>query len=41
VVKKLFNKGVDDAGGEFPDFILKLAEGQADAPGCSELAVRE
>jgi len=41
VVKSLFNKGVADAGGEFPDFLVKLAEGQADAPGCSELAARE
>jgi len=41
VAKDLYNKGVKDAGGTFPDFILKLAEGQADAPGCSELAARE
>ncbi len=41
VVRDMFNKGVADAGGEFPDFIIKLAEGQADAPGCSELAARE
>lgn len=41
VVRDLLNKGVADAGGEFPDFIIKLAEGQADAPGCSELAARE
>lgn len=41
IVKDLYNKGVEDAGGVFPDFILKLAEGQADAPGCSELAARE
>ncbi len=41
VAKKLFDKGVADAGGKFPEFILKLAEGQADAPGCSDLAARE
>ena len=41
LVKELFKKGVEDAGGQFPDFITKLAEGQADAPGCSELAARE
>ena len=39
--KDLFEKGVADAGGEFPEFVHKLAEGQADAPGCSDLAARE
>lgn len=41
IAKDMFNKGVADAGGNFPDFILKIAEGQADAPGCSDLAARE
>jgi arylsulfatase A-like enzyme len=41
VVRKLFQKGVADAGGEFPDFLVEMAERQADAPGCSELAARE
>lgn len=41
MAKELFEKGVADAGGEFPEFIRKLAEGQADAPGCSDLAARE
>ena len=40
VVKDLYKKGVEDAGGEFPDYIMKSAEGQADAPGCSELVPR-
>jgi len=40
VVKQLFAKGVADAGNEFPDFLAERAEKQADAPGCSELAVR-
>jgi arylsulfatase A-like enzyme len=40
IVKEMYKKGVEDAGGEFPDYIIKLAEGQADAPGCSELVPR-
>jgi len=40
VVSQLFAKGVADAGGEFPDFLVERAERQADAPGCSELAVQ-
>ena len=38
VVDRLFAKAVSDAHGAFPDFIMALAEGQADAPGCSPLA---
>lgn len=41
VVRELFRSGVEDAGGGFPDYLLKLAESQADAPGCSELAARK
>jgi len=41
VAKDMFNKGVADAGGRFPDYLLALAEGQADAPGCSDLAARQ
>ena len=41
VAKDLFNKGVTDAGGRFPDYLLALAKGQADAPGCSDLAARQ
>jgi arylsulfatase A-like enzyme len=40
VVSDLFAKAVEDAGGEFPDFIMDLAKGEADAPGCSALAAR-
>lgn len=40
VVNDLFKKGVEDAGGDFPEYIKKLAESQADAPGCSELVPR-
>jgi arylsulfatase A-like enzyme len=41
IVQDLFNKAVADAGGVFPDFLVTLAEGQSDAPGCSELASRK
>jgi arylsulfatase A-like enzyme len=40
MVDELFAKAVADAGGKFPDFIMELAKGQADAPGCSALAAR-
>jgi arylsulfatase A-like enzyme len=40
VVGELFAKAVADADGGFPDFIMDLAKGQADAPGCSALAAR-
>ncbi len=40
VVNDLFKKGVEDAGGDFPEYIKKLADSQADAPGCSELVPR-
>ena len=40
VVGELFAKAVADANGEFPNFIMDLAKGQADAPGCSALAAR-
>ena len=39
-VDKLFEVAEQDAGGAFPDWIIKLAESQADAPGCSDLAGR-
>jgi arylsulfatase A-like enzyme len=38
VVRSLFEKAVADARGRFPDFLIRLAEAQADQPGCSELA---
>lgn len=40
IVKKLFNYGVADAGNKFPEYILTLADREADAPGCSELVPR-
>ena len=40
VMKDLFAKAVADAGGEFPAWILKLADEEKDAPGCSALAAR-
>lgn len=40
VVQRMYDQGVADAGGEFPDYILELAAGEEDAPGCSALAAR-
>lgn len=40
VVQELFAKGIDDADGEFPDFLVEMVKKQSDAPGCSELAAR-
>ena len=40
VVQYLSDKAVADAGGGFPEFLIALAESEADAPGCSELAAR-
>jgi arylsulfatase A-like enzyme len=41
VVRDLVAKAKEDAGGAFPEWIIELAENQADAPGCSDLAARE
>jgi arylsulfatase A-like enzyme len=41
IVRELFHKAVEDAGGSFPPYILAMAENQKDAPGCSDLAARE
>lgn len=38
VVKRLFDLGVADAGGSFPDFLLKQADDANDASGCSPFA---
>lgn len=38
--QQMFTWGVEDAGGEFPDFVLERAARRDDAPGCSELALR-
>ncbi len=40
VVRELFQKAVDDAGGRYPDYLLAIARNQKDAPGCSALAAR-
>jgi len=40
VVRELFALALEDAGGDFPDWIVELAKNQADAPGCSSLAAR-
>lgn len=40
VVDYLFSKGVDDAGGSFPDYLLQLEREGMDSPGCSPLASR-
>ncbi len=40
VVNELFALAVEDAGGEFPEWLLDLARRQADAPGCSDLVAR-
>ncbi|MHC4479452.1 MAG: sulfatase [Planctomycetota bacterium] len=39
-VQELFQVAVDDAGGSFPEYLLKMARNQKDAPGCSALAAR-
>ena len=42
VVKRLFDIGRADAGGSFPEYLLKQAEDAGDAPGCSPFAaIRE
>jgi len=40
VVNELYALGVEDAGGDFPQFIKELAASAKDAPGCSALAAR-
>jgi len=37
IVKELFETALEDAGGRFPDYLLKLADNEKDAPGCSAL----
>jgi len=39
--KRLYRLGVEDAGGTFPEYLVRICENQADAPGCSALAARE
>jgi arylsulfatase A-like enzyme len=40
VVDALFRQARQDAGGQFPNWLIELAKGEADAPGCSQLAAR-
>jgi arylsulfatase A-like enzyme len=40
VVNRLFAQALEDAGGSFPEWIVQLAQDQANAPGCSDLAAR-
>ncbi|MDP6439115.1 MAG: sulfatase [Candidatus Brocadiia bacterium] len=40
VVDSLYRLGVEDAGGDFPDYVKKMALEAEDAPGCSALAAR-
>jgi arylsulfatase A-like enzyme len=40
VVRELFALAEQDAGGEFPEWLVTLARQHADAPGCSEVAAR-
>lgn len=40
IVKDLFSRGVADAGGEFPEYLLKQANGEIDVPRWNPLALR-
>ncbi len=40
VVNDLYARATEDAGGDYPDWIIELATSQADAPGCSDLVAR-
>lgn len=37
VVKKLFLKAIEDAGGSFPEYLIEMADNEVDTPGCSPL----
>jgi arylsulfatase A-like enzyme len=41
VVRALFAKAMEDAGGPLPAWLLTVCRTQADAPGCSDLAARK
>jgi hypothetical protein len=41
VINALFKQAKADAGGEFPAWLIQLAQNEADAPGCSSLAARD
>jgi hypothetical protein len=40
ILNALFRQAKNDAGGEFPGWLVRLAREEADAPGCSSLAAR-
>ena len=40
VIQRLYAQDLEDAGGEFPEYLLQLARSETDAPGCSALAAR-
>jgi arylsulfatase A-like enzyme len=40
LLNALFRQAKADAGGEFPAWLVELAQSEADAPGCSSLAAR-
>lgn len=40
IVNRMHRQTMEDAGGRLPGFLLKLAEKENDAPGCSELVAR-
>ena len=40
VCKELFALAKEDAGNSFPEWLVGLADKEADAPGCSDLVVR-
>jgi hypothetical protein len=40
LAEKLFDLALEDAGGDFPDWLVELADKKLDAPGCSDLVPR-
>jgi len=40
LLNALFKQARDDAGGKFPEWLIQLAQNEADAPGCSLMAAR-
>ena len=41
VVQRHYAQGLEDSEGEFPEYLLQLADSETDAPGCSALAARD
>jgi arylsulfatase A-like enzyme len=40
-VRRLFSLSIEDAGGQIPGWVIRLADEAQDAPGCSALAARD